>query len=133
MRYVVDVGVALHLVRDAVVVAPEHELLAPTLLRSQLLSHLHEAVHRGELTADTAMVELAGVRSLRLRLLGDAVLQRVAWQVADQLGWSSTYQAEYIALTKLQGDALITSDDDVAREAARLVTVGAVGDLEEAP
>jgi hypothetical protein len=77
---------ALHLVRDAVVVAPGHELLAPTLLRSQLLSQLHEAVHRGELTADAAMAELASVRALRLRLLGDAVLQRVARQVANQLG-----------------------------------------------
>lgn len=132
MRYVVDVGVALHLVRDAVEVAPGHELLAPAVLRSQLLSHLHEAVHRGELTAETALAELAAVRARRLRLLGDAVLQRVAWEVADQLGWPSTYQAEYVALTTLQGDALVTLDADLARRAARIVAVGSVADLEVA-
>jgi predicted nucleic acid-binding protein len=129
-RFVVDVGAALHLVRHGVEVAADHELLAPTLLRSQLLSTLHEAVHRGELTADDAETEIAAVRRLRLRLLGDAVLQRVAWKVADQLGWPSTYAAEYIALTQLQADALVTLDEDLARAAATLVTVGDIRDLE---
>jgi hypothetical protein len=27
---------------------------------------------------------------LRIRLLGDRVLQRVAWKIADQLGWHDT-------------------------------------------
>lgn len=32
------------------------------------------------------------------------MLQSVAWQVADQLGWSNTYDAEYVALTQLHAD-----------------------------
>ena len=48
-RFVVDCGVVLHLVSEGIDVPAEHELLAPTLLRSQTLSALHEAVHRGEL------------------------------------------------------------------------------------
>ena len=35
---------------------------------------MHEAVHRGELTAEAAREVLARVRSMPIRLLGDAVL-----------------------------------------------------------
>ena len=62
-RYVVDARAALHLVSEGVKVAAEHELLAPTLLRSQTLSLMHEAVHRGEIPADVAQDLLARVRS----------------------------------------------------------------------
>ena len=39
-----DADVVIRLVSDEIEVAAEHELLAPTLLRSQVLSRLHEAV-----------------------------------------------------------------------------------------
>src|SRR3954468_14016112 len=90
--------------RSEAEVSGEHELLAPTLLRSQVLSALHEAVHRGELDAEAAKRRLAWVNAQRLRLLGDAVLRRRAWELADELGWPSTYDAEYVALTLLQAD-----------------------------
>ena len=38
------------------------------------------------------------LRGLRIRLLGDRVLQRVAWKVAEELGWHDTFVAEYVAL-----------------------------------
>lgn len=62
-RFVVDTSAVLYLASEGRDVAPEHELLAPTLLRSQLLSTLHEAVHRGELPADVARERLAYVAS----------------------------------------------------------------------
>jgi hypothetical protein len=37
-RFVVDCGVVLHLASEGIEVPAEHELLAPTLLRSQTLS-----------------------------------------------------------------------------------------------
>ena len=40
-RFVVDSGVVLQLAREGFEVPAEHELLAPTLLRSQMLSELH--------------------------------------------------------------------------------------------
>ena len=80
-------------------VSTEHELLAPTLVRSQTLSLLHEAVQRGEIPAGTALEHLARNRRMPIRLPGDAVLRRRAWDLADKLGWASTYDAEYIALT----------------------------------
>lgn len=124
-RVVVDVGVALTLAAGRIEVAPEHELLAPTLLRSQALSVLHEAVHRGELKAETAQERLRALQGIKIRLLGDAVLRKVAWEVADQLGWSSTFDAEYVALTKLQADALATQDRSFVKRIDGLVpTVG---------
>lgn len=42
--------VAIHLAHDEAVIRGEHQLLAPALLRSQLLSLLYQAVHRGEMT-----------------------------------------------------------------------------------
>ena len=61
-----------------------------------------------------------------MRLLGDAVLRKVAWELADQLGAASTYDAEYIALTRLQADALIALDDGLARSAEGLVELAPI-------
>ncbi len=101
----------------------EHQLLAPTLLRSQLLSLLYRAVRQGEITKKDADDQLNYARGLRIRLLGDRVLQNVAWKVADQLGWPDTLDAEDIALTQLQADALITLNTVLASAAKSLVTV----------
>lgn len=127
-RFVVDCGVVLRLAaaEPAFETPPEHELLAPTLLRSQTLSALHEAVHAGEIPADAARARLARIRSIPIRLLGDAVLRRRAWEVADQLGWASTYAAEYVALTQLQADALVTLDADLARAVEGLVATAPI-------
>ncbi len=104
-------------------IAAGHQLVAPTLLRSQLLSLLYRAVCRGELTRQEADQQLTYVRGLQIRLLGDRVLQSVAWTIADQLGWPDTFDAEYVALTQLQADALITLDAELAAVARNLVTV----------
>jgi predicted nucleic acid-binding protein len=110
-------------------VSDEHELLAPTLLRSETLSALHEAVQRGELAADVARERLERIGRMKIRLLGDAVLRRVAWKVADQLGWASTYQAEYIALTQLQADAFVTLDAELARSVEGIVETASIDAL----
>lgn len=120
-KYVIGPDVALSLARDDVRIRGEHQLLAPALLRSQVLSQLLLSVRRGEISAPEAERQLDYVRGLRLRLLGDRVLQRAAWQVADRLGWDDTLTAEYVALTQLQADALITLDAGLARAVAGLV------------
>jgi streptomycin 6-kinase len=128
-RFVVDCGVVLRLAAEEIGVSRGHELLAPTLLRSQTLSTLHEAVRAGKLDADAARERLRRVGAMPIRLLGDAVLRRRAWEVADELGWDSTYDAEYVALTLLQGDALVTLDRKLARSAAKLVRVAGFDEL----
>jgi predicted nucleic acid-binding protein len=120
-KFVVDSGVVLQLASDALEVRAEHELLTPTLLRSQTLSALHEAVHRGDIPPDVARERLVRIGKMPIRLLGDAVLRRRAWEIADRLGWAETYDAEYVALTQLQADAFITLDADLARQVDRIV------------
>ena len=122
----------LELASDGTEVAPEHELLAPTLLRSQTLSALHEAVHRGDLPADVARKRLTQIGRMPIRLLGDAVLRRRAWDLAEQLGWDSTYDAEYVALTQLQADALVTLDTELARSVEGIVTTASIDVLRRA-
>jgi predicted nucleic acid-binding protein len=122
-RFVVDVTTVLHLASEQIQVSREHRLLAPTLLRSQALSALHEAVQRGDIPPGEARDRLGRIGRLPIRLLGDAVLRRRAWEVADRLGWASTYDAEYVALTQLQADALITLDADLARQAGEIIAV----------
>ena len=128
-RYVLHAGAALHVVAAGVEVAGGHQLLAPTLLRSQVLSQLHEAVAAGELPAGVARDRLARVGRLPIRLLGDAVLRRRAWELADQLGWAGTYDAEYVALTQLQADAFITLDEELARRLDGVVATAPVDAL----
>jgi predicted nucleic acid-binding protein len=128
-KFVVDASVVLHLASGDAEVAAAHELLAPTLLRSQTLSALHEAVVRGELPADVARERLARIGKMSIRLLGDAVLRRRAWELADQLGWASTFDAEYIALTQLQADAFVTLDAELARKVEGVVTTASIDAL----
>ena len=128
-RFVVDAGAALHLASAGVELPGTHKLLAPTLLRSQTLSALHEAVQRGEIPADVARDHLTRIRGMRIRLLGDAVLQRRAWELANQLGWASTYDAEYIALTQLQADAFVTLDANLARSVEGIVETASIDAL----
>jgi predicted nucleic acid-binding protein len=120
-RFVVDAGVAIELARSGFEVPDEHELLAPTLIRSQTLSLLHEAVRRGELESKAAEELLERIWKLPLRLLGDAVLRRLAWRIASERGWATTYDAEYVALTRLQADAFVTLDAELARRVEGVV------------
>jgi predicted nucleic acid-binding protein len=66
---------------------------------------------------------LGYVRGLRIRLLGDRVLQSAAWKVADQFEWPDTFDAEYIALTQLQADAFVTLDAGLASAVKDLVVL----------
>ena len=128
-RLVIAPDVALHLARRTSVVPSSHQLLAPTLLRSQVLAILFAEVRQGSLERKTADRYLDYMRGLRIRLLGDRVLQSVAWKVADQLGWQDTFVAEYVALTQLQADAFVTLDAGLARSVKPLVAVASIEDL----
>lgn len=125
-RYVIGPDVAIQLSCDEAVIRDEHEVLAPTLMRSQVLSRLYHAVYRSEMTRKEAERRLKYIRGLRIRLLGDRVLQSTAWKVADMLGWPDTLNAEYVALTQLQADAFITLNRELAHAAKGLVAVAPI-------
>ena len=128
-RFVVDARAVLYLASTETEVSAKHKLLAPTLLRSQTLSVLHEAVQRGEIPAEVARERLKRIGQMPIRLLGDAVLRRRAWDIAEQLGWASTYDAEYVALTQLQADAFVTLDAKLARSVKGIVETAPIDAL----
>lgn len=131
-RFVVDCETLLRIAAGEIEVAAEHTLIAPTLVRSQALAALYEAAGRGEIAAAEGIERVTRINSLKVRFLGDKVLQRTAWKVAEQLGWETTYDAEFVALTQLQADFFVTSDDDLARMVSGLVETAAVDALRTA-
>jgi len=94
-----------------------------------VLAHLYGAVRDGAMTRKDANARLDYLRGLQIRLLGDRVLQRVAWDIAVDLGWQDTFVAEYLALTKLQADALVTCSAELTAVARKIVAVASLEDL----
>lgn len=129
MRFVIDLDVALRLIAERSVIASKNNLVAPTLLRSQVLSALFASTRRGDIDRHEANARPNHTRALKIRLLGDRVLQQIAWDVAETLGWDNTLQAEYVALTKLQADAFVTLDASLARSVEDIVPLGSFADL----
>jgi predicted nucleic acid-binding protein len=128
-HFVVDTDVVLKLLTGEIEVSAEHKLLAPTLIRSELLSALYSAVRRGEMTEEEGLELHERFSKMRIRLLGDAVMRRLAWRLAAQLGLDSTYPAEYVALTRLQADAYVTTDDVWARKLEGVVDTAGIDAL----
>ena len=131
-RFVVDCETLLRIAAGEIEVASEHKLLAPTLVRSQALSALYQAARRGEISATEGIERVTRINSLKVRFLGDKVLQRTAWKVADRLGWETTYDAEFVALTQLQADMFVTSDSELARAISGLIKTTSIDALRSA-
>jgi predicted nucleic acid-binding protein len=128
-RFVVDGDTLLRIAAGEVAVAAEHQLVAPTLVRSQALSALYQAARRGEISAAEGLERVTRINSMTVRVLGDKVLQRTAWRIADRLGWETTYDATYVALTQLQADVFVTSDAELARAVSGLVETATIDAL----
>jgi predicted nucleic acid-binding protein len=131
-RYVIDAPTLLHLVAAEVVVRPEHQLVAPNLIRSQALSLLLANVRRGDISEPEALHRHERLTEMRMRLLGDRVSRRTAWKIAREQGWDTTFDAEYLAVTLLQADALITVDPALAAKAAAIVPLAPITALSAA-
>ena len=122
-KFVIDPGVALRIVEEHVEPMPEQTLLAPSLLRSQVLDTLYRRVQAGELSESDGKALNARFARLKIRYLGDAVLRQRAWELAARAGMRSTLEAEYLALTQLQADALVTESRELMAYSKGLVTV----------
>jgi predicted nucleic acid-binding protein len=118
VRYVIDCDTLLRIAAGEIEVAPEHKLLAPTIVRSQALATLYAAAGNGEITREEGLERVWTLNAMKVRFLGDRALQSQAWKVAEKLGWETTETAEFVALTQLQGDALATSDKKLAKAIA---------------
>lgn len=130
-RYVIDAPTLLHIVAHDIEIDPAHQLVAPNLIRSQALSLLLAAVRNGELTEERALRRHDRITELKMRLLGDRVSRRTAWRIARQHGWETTFDAEYLAVCRLQADALVTIDPALEAKATDVVPLAPLGALTE--
>ncbi len=120
-RYVLDPPTLLHVVAGDVPISTSHQLVAPNGIRSQALALLLTAVRNGTLTEVEALRRHERLTELKLRLLGDRVSRRTAWQIARAQDWPTMHEAEYLAVTRLQADALVTVDAEMQALARDLV------------
>jgi predicted nucleic acid-binding protein len=98
----------------------EDDLVAPPLMWSESRSVLHEMAWRGEIDLEDAMATRMRLERSRIRLRNPAKLGAAAWDLANQLGWAKTYDAEYVALAGLLECRFVTLDARLRRGAARL-------------
>lgn len=128
-RYVIDAPTLLQLVDAGLVVDPSHQLVAPNSVRSQALELLLADVRAGKRTEAAALAAHEQLTELKMRLLGDRVSRRTAWHLARNHDWDTLKDAEYIAITRLQADALVTVDPRLAAIARADVVVATIDDL----
>jgi predicted nucleic acid-binding protein len=70
-RFVVDCETLLGIAAGEIEVAEGHQLVAPTLVRSQALAALYEAERRGEISRAEGIERVVRINSLKVRFLGD--------------------------------------------------------------
>jgi len=128
-RYVIDGPAVIQLARDGVAVPEHHRLVAPNVLRSDALALLYGAVRRGEISSELGRKLLDRVATTKIRLLGDRGSRDTAWRLAEQFGWDDTTGAEYIAVARLQADALIALDPELERRARGVVPIASITEL----
>ena len=131
MTLVVDASVAVPacLSVEGFALLPERDLVAPALLWSETLSALRSLLWRGEITAADADAAREALERCPVRHIDDDRLAAEAWQIAEELGWAKTYDAEYVALARLLGCHVVTLDARLRRGADRLGLVVSVGEL----
>lgn len=122
-RFVIDAPTLLHLVDGAVRVAADVQLVAPGSIRSEALTALLRDVDAGRRTEKDALAAHERLTELKMRLLGDRVSRGTAWRIAREHGWDTLHDAEYLAVARLQADALVTVDPELAAKAEGVVPV----------
>lgn len=128
-RFVVDARTLLYLVDEKVPVHPDHQLVAPNVIRSEALSVLLADVRSGVRSEAEALERHERLTELKMRLLGDRVSRRTAWQIAREHDWEDLGAAEYLAVTRLQADALVTVDPELEAKADGVVRLGSIHEL----
>lgn len=128
-RYVIDAPTLVCLVDAGLHVDPGHQLVAPNSIRSAAMELLLHDVRAGKRSEAEALKAHERMTEIKMRLLGDRVSRRTAWQIARDHDWDTLRDAEYLAVTRLQADAFVTVDPRLAATAREVVPVAAIDDL----
>lgn len=87
------------------------------------MTRLLTAVRSGDLSEAAALQHHERLTELKMRVLNDRGSRGLARRIARAHGWDTTYEAEYLAVTRLQADAVVTIDPELAAKAAGAVAV----------
>ena len=122
---VIDASVVVKAATSSRTLGPlsRHPLAAPALLWSEVASALRQQQWRGEISPRDAREGLAWAIAIPVTHHDGRETLAAAWDVAAELGWAKTYDAEYIALARKLAVPLVTLDVRLRRAAARLVEV----------
>ncbi|MDH4119825.1 MAG: hypothetical protein OEW30_20775 [Acidimicrobiia bacterium] len=120
-RYVIDALTLIYLVDNDLAAA--HSLVAPNSIRSEALGLLLGDVRDGTRSEQDARLAHDKITAVKIRLLGDRVSRSSAWRIARDHDWDTLRDAEYLAITRLQADALVTIDPVLAARAEGIVSV----------
>lgn len=96
---------------------------------SEALAALRQAEFRGEITPEQVRENLACLESCPVTQTSPPSLREKALEIAEQLGWAKTYDAEYVALAAILQVELITEDAPLRRGTARLGFVKGLADI----
>ena len=122
---VVDGSVAVQacLAEDGFDLFGDEDLVSPELLWSEASSVLHELWWRREISDQLASIAFNALLMAPIAPRSPRRLRREAWQVAEELGWAKTYDAEYVALARILRCRLVTLDDRLRRGAGRIIEI----------
>jgi predicted nucleic acid-binding protein len=102
---------------------PDLSPMAPALLWSEFFALVGQQRWRGQISPDVAAQLADRFLAVEIVRVSSDELYVAAFEVAAQLGWAKTYDAEYVALAKLTDNPLVTLDGRLRRGASQLVTV----------
>lgn len=105
------------------------ELMAPHLMWSEASSVMHELRWRKEISDELAAIGLARLAAADVSPRRPKGLIEEAWRIAEQLGWTKTYDAEYLALARLLRCRLLTTDAKLKASGSEIVNVIGPADL----
>ena len=101
----------------------KEQLIAPYLMWSEASSVVHELLFRNEISRDLAATAVHRLSEADISPRRPKGLTDEAWRIADRLGWTKTYDAEYLALARLLRCRLLTTDAKLKAAGSRVVEV----------
>ncbi|WP_375388409.1 hypothetical protein [uncultured Amnibacterium sp.] len=122
-RFGIDALVAIRLAEQGRGAQEGAQLVAPATMRSDALRIVYRQVAAGERQERDGIELIHAIAGTPMRVLGDKVSLRTAWRIAAELGLDDPVPATYLAVTRLQADALVALDPALLRLAEGVVPV----------